>query len=179
MTLAPTAAAASMVEGLSPPSTWMSTSLDAALTTAHLPTTSCMNFWPPKPGSTVRTSTMSSLGKNRSTHSAGVFGLIAIPTFMPLSLMRSIRESTSLAWSSLDPSSIFSRGVEGRGWGWSGRQNATTKNGRRRAFNAPGTPNGRSRGSPRPSRSPGPTAWGSTPSGGSPRRRPEGSSSGT
>ena len=42
---------------------------------------SCMNFCPPKPGSTVITNTMSTLSTYGRTCSTGVAGLMAMPTY--------------------------------------------------------------------------------------------------
>ena len=45
---------------------------------------SAMNFWPPKPGSTVITSTSSTSFRKGRTVSAGVFGFSTTPARLPL-----------------------------------------------------------------------------------------------
>ena len=50
-----------------------------------------MKDWPPKPGSTVMTSTMSTSGTRPSTASGGVPGLRAMPTLIPAALICAMR----------------------------------------------------------------------------------------
>eukprot|EP00882_Tetradesmus_deserticola_P026684 GHRQ01029463.1.p1 GENE.GHRQ01029463.1~~GHRQ01029463.1.p1 ORF type:complete len:110 (+),score=30.67 GHRQ01029463.1:220-549(+) len=56
-TLAPAAAAATAVSAVMPPSTSISSSGNCCRSPLHFCTASAMNFWPPKPGCTVSTST--------------------------------------------------------------------------------------------------------------------------
>ena len=51
---------------------------------------SAMNFWPPKPGSTVITRISSTLSMKGSTALAGVPGLTTTPAFLPLACILSM-----------------------------------------------------------------------------------------
>ena len=86
----------SAVSRLIPPSTWTSPpwalwrrSSRAASSLSRA--TSFMNDWPPNPGSTVMTSTMSSSSAYGSSADSGVAGLTASPAARPASRMRAQR----------------------------------------------------------------------------------------
>ena len=51
---------------------------------------SAMNFWPPKPGSTVITRIISTLSIKGSTALAGVLGFTTTPAFLPLAWILSM-----------------------------------------------------------------------------------------
>uniref|UniRef100_A0A0E9XCK6 Uncharacterized protein n=1 Tax=Anguilla anguilla TaxID=7936 RepID=A0A0E9XCK6_ANGAN len=55
---------------------------------------SSINFWPPKPGSTVITSAMSICPAHGAISSTVVLGFMARPTFMPLCRISLIRFPT-------------------------------------------------------------------------------------
>eukprot|EP00732_Lithocolla_globosa_P005665 Lithocolla_globosa_v1_NODE_6008_length_1150_cov_22.538813.p2 type:complete len:120 gc:universal NODE_6008_length_1150_cov_22.538813:1004-645(-) len=84
---APALAAASMVLGPRPPSTSMSSFgyLLRKLDTFGI--MSSMKDWPPNPGSTVIMRTISTASTSDNTHSTGVFGFNATPTFIPTALI--------------------------------------------------------------------------------------------
>lgn len=96
---APAPAAAAMFWGASPPSTWMASAGCARRSAATLAIMAGMNDWPPKPGSTVMTSTRSTAPASGNTASTGVPGLSATPTRMPRARMRSISPAASSAGS--------------------------------------------------------------------------------
>ena len=54
---------------------------------AHFSRQVGMNAWPPKPGSTVMTSTRSTKGKISYSEETGVEGTMAIPGFAPMERM--------------------------------------------------------------------------------------------
>src|SRR5699024_3080196 len=87
-TLAPAAMQVLQVTGSTPPST--SSSQPGFFSSIHrrmavtLGIISAMNFWPPKPGSTVITSTSSTSCRKGRTASAGVFGFSTTPARLPL-----------------------------------------------------------------------------------------------
>lgn len=85
--LAPALAAASTVLGPRPPSTWMSSAGCSVLISSTLGIMLGIKDWPPKPGSTVMTSTMSTRATMGATAPAGVPGFSATPTFMPAARM--------------------------------------------------------------------------------------------
>eukprot|EP01139_Manchomonas_bermudensis_P016790 Amastigsp_a514324_96.p3 type:complete len:175 gc:universal Amastigsp_a514324_96:545-21(-) len=62
---------------------------------ATLGMTSGIKAWPPKPGSTVITSTMSTRSRIPSKAATGVAGLSATPTRMPCSRTRAISDAAS------------------------------------------------------------------------------------
>ena len=51
---------------------------------------SAMNFWPPKPGSTVMTRMSSTFSRKGRAASAGVLGLSTTPAFLPLAWILSM-----------------------------------------------------------------------------------------
>mmetsp|Transcript_5647 Transcript_5647/g.7520 ORF Transcript_5647/g.7520 Transcript_5647/m.7520 type:complete len:323 (+) Transcript_5647:266-1234(+) len=98
---APALAHASMVCVLTPPSTWIPIEGNFRRIFATFGIVHHMNDWPPKPGSTVITSTWLSLSQKGKTSSAGVSGLSAIPGFIPFSKIISIilpGSSTASKW---------------------------------------------------------------------------------
>ena len=84
---APASAARSIVAAETPPSTWIHTSSPCSDTARRarriFGSTSSRNSWPPNPGSTVITSSMSSSGSSRTYGSKGVAGLSAMPARAP------------------------------------------------------------------------------------------------
>lgn len=79
---APASAARSIVSGLIPPSTWIQMSRSRSSMTLRarriFSSIGSMNDWPPNPGSTVMTSSMSSSGRTGRNGSRSVVGLSAI-----------------------------------------------------------------------------------------------------
>ena len=86
-TLAPASAARVMVSSVMPPSTWMATFTPEPSTAARarriFGSITSRNAWPPKPGSTVMISSMSSSESMSRYGSTGVAGRSAMPAFAP------------------------------------------------------------------------------------------------
>mmetsp|Transcript_28887 Transcript_28887/g.81345 ORF Transcript_28887/g.81345 Transcript_28887/m.81345 type:complete len:291 (+) Transcript_28887:213-1085(+) len=95
ITLAPASAAWEMVLGDRPPSTWMLRAGNFSRSSFTFGIVSGMKDCPPKPGSTVITSTMSMSSMYGSTASTGVAGFRASPTYMPAAFTSSMTSITS------------------------------------------------------------------------------------
>jgi len=94
-----------MVSSLTPPSTWSHTAASRPPTRARarrsFGSTRSRNGWPPKPGSTVISSSMSTSGRRPAYGSTAVPGLTARPARAPAALMaRRVRTGacTASAW---------------------------------------------------------------------------------